>query len=143
MVGFFEKSRRVVVAAGFAAGLLAAGGAGAAQVQVKLSGSQEVPAVTTKATGTGVITVGSDKAVSGSVTTSGIEGTMAHIHEAAAGKNGPVIIPLEKKSADKWVVPEGAKFTDEQYKAYQAGDLYYNVHSAAHKAGEIRGQIKP
>jgi hypothetical protein len=40
-------------------------------------------------------------------------------------------------------VPAGAKFTDAQYKAYKAGDLYYNVHSDAHKGGEIRGQLKP
>jgi hypothetical protein len=117
--------------------------AAAAPVQVTLSGGQEVPAVTTSAKGTGTITVNSDKTVSGSVMTSGIQGTMAHIHEAAAGKNGPVIIPLQKKSAGEWVVPAGAKLTDAQYKAYEAGDLYYNVHSDAHKAGEIRGQIKP
>lgn len=140
----FQRSRRVVLAAGMAAGLMAAyGPASAAQMNVTLSGSQEVPAVTTTAKGSGVITVNSDKTVSGSVTTSGIDGTMAHIHEAAAGKNGPVIIPLQKKSANEWVVPAGAKLTDAQYKAYESGGLYYNVHSAAHKAGEIRGQIKP
>lgn len=140
----FQPSRRIVLAACLAAGLYGAcGPAAAAPVQVTLSGSQEVPAVTTSAKGTGTITVNSDKTVSGSVTTSGIQGTMAHIHEAAAGKNGPVIIPLQKKSASEWVVPAGAKLTDAQYKAYEADGLYYNVHSDAHKAGEIRGQIKP
>lgn len=140
----FQSTLHALVAAGLAAGLfVACGAAGAAQVKVSLSGNQEVPAVTTSAKGSGVITVNSDKSVSGSVMTSGIDGTMAHIHEAAAGKNGPVIIPLQKKSTDEWVVPAGAKLTDAQYKAYEAGDLYYNVHSAAHKAGEIRGQIKP
>jgi CHRD domain-containing protein len=33
--------------------------------------------------------------------------------------------------------------TADQYKAYQAGELYVNVHSEANKGGEIRGQIKP
>src|SRR3546814_14664797 len=108
MATIFGRSRRTLIAAGFAAGLLAAGYAGAAQVQVTLSGGQEVPAVTTKAAGTGSITVGDDKSVSGSVTTSGVVGPMAHIPQAAAGKNGPVIIPLEKKSANEWGVTASA-----------------------------------
>src|SRR5690349_4653431 len=63
-------------------------------VKVTLSGNTQVPPVQTKATGSGTITVGQDKSVSGSVTTKGVEGTAAHIHEAAPGKSGPVIIPL-------------------------------------------------
>src|SRR4051812_39696252 len=46
-------------------------------VKVALSGDKEVPPVQTKATGNGTITVGQDKSVSGSVTTSGVEGTAA------------------------------------------------------------------
>ena len=42
-----------------------------------------------------------------------------------------------------WTVPAGAKFTDAQYSAFQAGIFYVNVHSAANKDGEIRGQLKP
>jgi hypothetical protein len=40
-------------------------------------------------------------------------------------------------------VPEGSKLTDEQYAAFKAGNLYVNVHSAEHKGGEIRTQLKP
>ena len=111
--------------------------------KVELSGAQEVPPVMTSAAGSGTITVNADMSVSGSVTTSGVAGTMAHIHNAAAGKNGPVIIPLTKSGEHTWSVPAGAKLTDAQYKAYEAGDLYVNVHSAAHKGGEVRGQLKP
>jgi len=141
----FLKSRLAGLASsaiivGLAAGY---GGAQAAQSKVTLSGAHEVPAVTTSAKGNGTITVGDDKAVSGSVTTSGVVGTMAHIHEAAAGKNGPVIIPLEKKGDNQWAVPANAKLTDAQYKAYKEGNLYVNVHSAEHKGGEIRDQLKP
>lgn len=128
---------------GMLAALALAGTAVAADVKVTLSGGEEVPAVTTSASGTGTITIKDDKTVTGSVTTKGVMGTAAHIHLAPAGKNGPPIITLTKKSDNEWTVPEGSKLTDEQYAAYKAGSLYVNVHSAANKGGEIRGQLKP
>jgi hypothetical protein len=120
-----------------------AGVASAADVKVMLSGSQEVPAVTTSASGSGTITVGDDKSISGSVTTTGVAGTAAHIHLAAAGQNGPVAVPLTKSGDNGWAVPAGTKLTDAQFAAFKAGNLYVNVHSEANKGGEIRGQIKP
>lgn len=111
--------------------------------EIKLTGAEEVPAVTTQATGAGTITIKADKSVSGSVKTQGMKGVAAHIHLAPAGKNGPPIITLVKSSDDVWAVPEGAKLTDEQYASYQAGELYVNVHSPEHKGGEIRAQLKP
>jgi hypothetical protein len=112
-------------------------------VPVQLEGGQEVPPVQTGAHGSGAIDVAADGSVSGQVSTTGIQGTMAHIHRAAAGKNGPVVIPLEAGANGTWKVPAGAKLDAEQMKAYQAGELYVNVHSDAHKGGEIRAQIKP
>ena len=114
----------------------------AADVKVTLSGDQEVPPVKTEASGSGTITVNADKTVSGSVTTKGINATAAHIHEAAAGKNGGVIIPLTK-NGDTFSLAAGANLTDAQYAAFQKGDLYVNVHSAANPNGEIRAQLKP
>ena len=134
-----HSSRLSLVAA---ATLAFAGTALAQDMKVDLAGSQEVPPVKTAAKGSGTITVGSGGAVSGMVTTTGIDGTMAHIHEASAGKNGPIIIPLTK-DGNMWKVPAGAKLTDAQEKALKAGDLYVNVHSAAHPGGEIRAQLKP
>jgi hypothetical protein len=114
------------------------------EIKVNLTGDQEVPPVKTSASGSGTITIGADKSVSGSVMTKGIEGTAAHIHEGAPEKNGPVIIPLTKGSDNAtWSVPAGAKLTDPQYENFKAGNLYVNVHSAAHKGGEIRAQLKP
>jgi len=111
---------------------------------VKLTGAEEVPPVTTSASGSGTITVKDDRTVSGSVKTEGVAGMMAHIHLGKAGANGPVIITLTKSSdGNTWSVPAGAKLTDAQYDAYKSGGLYVNVHSAAHKGGEIRGQVKP
>ena len=111
---------------------------------VTLSGAEEVPPVTTPGSGSGTITVKDDKSVSGSVKITGFTATAAHIHNGAAGRNGPVIIPLTKSSdGDTWSVSAGAKLTDAQYEAYKAGNLYVNVHSAANKGGEVRAQLKP
>ena len=126
------------------AGIALAGiAARAADVAVKLTGDQEVPPVTSAATGLGTIVVKNDKTVSGSIKTTGIEGTVAHIHLAEPGKNGPPIITLTKTADNTWTVPPGSVLTDDQYKSFKDGNLYVNVHSAEHKAGEIRTQLKP
>jgi hypothetical protein len=125
----------------FAIGALAGAVASGAEVNVTLSGANEVPPVTTSASGKGTITIANDGAVSGSVTASGVAATMAHIHMGAEGKNGRPIITLQKKG-DTYEVPAGAKLSAEQMQAFKAGDLYINVHSDAHPSGEIRGQLK-
>jgi hypothetical protein len=110
---------------------------------LKLSGANQVPPVTTNATGSGSITVADDGTMSGSIKTTGVQGTMAHIHVAPAGKNGPVAIPLTKGADGTWSVPAGTKLTAEQMKNFKAGELYVNVHSDANKGGEIRAQLAP
>ena len=119
------------------------GSALAGSVKLKLTGAEETPPVTTAASGTGTITVAADQSVTGTVKTSGIEGTMAHIHVGAAGESGPPIITLDKGADGVWSVPAGSKLTDDQYASFKAGNLYVNVHSAQHKPGEIRAQMKP
>jgi hypothetical protein len=131
---------RIAVAILFASGF---GLASATDVRMLLTGAQEVPPVTTAAKGTGTITVAADNSVTGTVSTTGITGTAAHIHEGAPGKNGPPIITLEKGANGKWSVPAGSKLTDAQLNSFKTGNLYVNVHSAEHKGGEIRAQLKP
>lgn len=114
-----------------------------ADVGAALSGNEEVPPVMTSAKGTAVITVGSDMSIRGKVTTSGIVGTMAHVHLGAAGENGPALITLMKGAENEWMIPVGTKLSAEQYVAYKADKLYVNVHSEAHAGGEIRVQLKP
>jgi hypothetical protein len=111
-------------------------------MKVTLASDQEVPPVKGTGTGAGTITVGADKSVTGSVTTAGIAGTAAHIHEAASGKIGPVIIPLIK-SGDTYTVPAGTTLTDAQFASFQAGNLYVNVHTVPNPDGAIRGQLTP
>ena len=114
-----------------------------AEVRVLLAGNQEVPPVVSPASGSASFMVGADKSISGSVSTLSLAGTAAHIHEGTVSSNGPVIIPLTATSATVWTVPAGSVLTDAQYESYKNGRLYVNVHSAANKGGEIRGQLIP
>lgn len=109
-----------------------------------LNGANEVPAVTTTASGTGVLALNpTTNQISGFVKTAGITGTAAHIHEGAAGVAGGVIVPLTETPAGSgvWVVPAGRLLTTSQVASFNAGNLYFNVHSTANPGGEIRGQI--
>jgi len=115
---------------------------GSNAVGVKLSGAEEVPPVKTAAKGSGSFRLAEDGTITGSVSTEGVAGAAAHIHVGAKGRNGPVIVPLEKKG-DTYSVPAGRKLSDAQVKAFKAGELYVNVHSAKYKGGEVRAQIQP
>lgn len=141
--------RRVLIAA-LAASLLAlAGCAGVGESaksmetgqQVRLYGSSEVPPVDTAAYGTGVVNVMTDRKVTANISVIGMTATAAHLHDGAAGANGPVILPLSRISENAFVAPDGARLTEAQYAAYKAGRLYVNVHSAKHPGGEVRAQI--
>lgn len=114
-----------------------------APIETSLSGGQEVPPVKSLATGTSTIMVKDDKSVSGTIKTLGIKGTVAHIHQGATGMNGPHIVDLTMLSDGEWGIPPGTRLTDEQFQSLKDGNLYINVHSAEHKGGEIRAQLKP
>lgn len=115
---------------------------GMAGESVTLGGASEVPPVTTSATGSGTVTIGDDHNVSARITVSGMTATAAHIHEAAAGANGPVIVPLTMSGDNTFVAAPGAKLTASQHASYKAGRLYVNVHSAKNPGGEVRAQLK-
>ncbi|WP_428827466.1 CHRD domain-containing protein [Azonexus sp. IMCC34842] len=137
-----SRRRPLVRAAQFALLLIASASLHAEpSIAIPLNGSAEVPPVSTTATGSSQITVLPDRSVNGSVKISGMVPTMAHIHEAAVGKNGPPIITLLPAPNDSYAVPAGAKLTEAQYASYTAGKLYVNVHSAKYPDGEIRAQL--
>jgi hypothetical protein len=116
---------------------------GSGAMKVSLSPGEEVPpASKSEGKGSGSFRVTEDGTISGSVTTEGVKGTMAHIHQGAKGQNGPVILPLTK-SGDTYTVPEGKKLTQAQLDALKAGNLYVNVHSDQYKGGEVRAQLQP
>ena len=114
----------------------------AEDIELELTGAEEVPPVTSAGSGSGEISVADDGSVSGSVTTAGIMGTAAHIHVGAMGKNGPPAVTLTKNN-DMYTVPANTKLTAEQLESFKQGNLYVNVHTATNPGGELRGQLKP
>lgn len=66
--------------------------------------------------------------------------TMAHIHgPAEAGANAGVIVPLTVASPTQ--IAGTVTLTEAQVAELKAGKYYVNIHTAANKGGEIRGQI--
>ena len=123
---------------------LIAGAAQAATVHFSatLRGADEVPANTT--TGKGDVAASLDPATSTlsyTITYSGLSGpaTAAHFHgPAAPGANAaPVITMTSLTSPIKGVT----KLTAAQTSDLSAGKWYFNIHTAAHPTGEIRGQL--
>ncbi|HEX4524786.1 MAG TPA: CHRD domain-containing protein [Casimicrobiaceae bacterium] len=117
--------------------------AGSNTQTLTLSGANEVPPVVgSPMSGTATVTINPDRSVVVKVNVSGMTATASHIHEGAPGTNGPVIVPFTKTGDNTFASPDGAKLTESQYASYKAGNLYVNVHSAAHPIGEIRAPIK-
>lgn len=109
-----------------------------------LRGVQEVPPNVSTAVGSGTILIDpATRQMVAAITTSGIAGTSANIHEAAPGANGPVALPLGETVVASGVWATRATLTENQYTSLKAGNLYFNVRSAAYPEGEIRGQILP
>lgn len=111
----------------------------------RLDGQQEVPPVSSNATGTGVVSVSPDESrILVSLSWSGLNGaaTAGHIHQAPAGANGPVAFNLAPTAAASGSVVD-LQFlpTAQQMANGKANGWYFNLHTSANPAGEIRGQI--
>ena len=120
--------------------------AAAAEMKAKanLTGAAEVPGPgDNNGGGTVQVTLNSDKnEVCYDLTLTKIDdATAAHIHEGAAGKDGPVKVPFD---APKSGAAKGCKTADAAVvKDIMANpaNYYVNVHSTAHPKGAIRGQL--
>lgn len=107
-----------------------------------LNAATEVPPNPTAGTGTGTLAVDpTNRMMTATVTTTNVPGVAAHIHEAAVGVNGPILIHLTESAAGSGVWSATAQLTGAQLTALRAGNLYFNVHTAVYPDGQIRGQI--
>ena len=117
-------------------------------------GSPELPAYAAKlAPGAGITSSGSGAGVftfnpatrelGYTVTYKDLTGpaTMAHIHgPAEPGANAGVVVPFAAAASP---IVGVATLTEAQAAELIAGKYYVNIHTAANKGGEIRGQLKP
>lgn len=108
-----------------------------------LNGDQENPPVTTNARGYGYALVDYPNMDSllYLVMADGLLPTAAHVHKAAAGKNGPVLAGLSP-TALPGVYSGIMPISDDDLTLFFKDELYFNIHSAAHPGGEIRGQFQ-
>jgi hypothetical protein len=110
-----------------------------------LGAAEEVPPVATSAGGSGHLDVDNGNGnVSGSLTigtapTSTI--IVAHVLEGGRGVNGGIVIVLENAGGGVFSVPSGKALSAAQISTFSAGGFYFNVRTAEHPNGEIRGQI--
>ena len=109
-----------------------------------LSGAQEVPPVPGGGKGSAEFKLdAATKTLTWTVTYSGLTGdpVAAHIHgPAAPGANAGVEVPL---AVGKNPMTGSAVLTDAQINDLSTGKTYVNIHTAANKGGELRGQIMP
>lgn len=109
-----------------------------------LDGKSEVPANTEK--GTGMVSATLDtttKVLTYSVDYKDLTGaaTAAHFHAGAVGANGPPVVPVPAAAVAANPIKGTATLTDAQIAQFDAGGIYFNIHTAAHGPGEIRGQV--
>ena len=142
MTNSFVRSGLTALAC--AALLAAAAPAMAATVNLKadLKAASEVPPTDSKGSGSVTATFDtSSKQLTWKGSVSGLTGpaTAAHFHAGEAGKNGGVVVPIA--GADKGSFEGSATLTDAQASELMDGKWYVNIHTAANKGGEIRGQV--
>lgn len=127
--------------------------------EATLTGSAEVPPVSTTTTGSAFFTVDGDE-LDFNLGAQNITGAIAaHIHSGAPGEVGPPLVflfeapapgatiiagSLSSGSVDatKMIASSGVSY-DSLISLIRNGNAYVNVHTVAHPLGEIRGQIVP
>lgn len=117
-------------------------------ISARLSGAQEVPAVSTGATGVAGFLLNENRdSLFINISVANLSGpiTGIHVHEAAKGSNGGVVTNLSTFVSGNFIstVVTGTSLTNQMIANLLSGKYYVNVHTAANPNGEIRGQLEP
>jgi len=138
--------RASLTAVAFGGTLVLATSAFAESVPLKanLSAASEVPPVSSKATGTLTATYDpATKTLTYTITYSGLSGDpmAAHFHgPAPTGENAGVAVPINAPMSNP--IKGTTTLNDAQANELMAGKWYVNIHTAANKGGELRGQVE-
>jgi len=112
---------------------------------VAMTGANEVPPVSTTATGTTYLRLADDNTLYSKVVVADLEAgdawAAAHVHTGAVGVNGDVLIPLCGSAADFGITKTSA-LDAAVVTTLLTGEVYTNAHTTLHPAGIIRGQIR-
>jgi hypothetical protein len=125
-----------------------------APINLTLTGAEEVPPVTSPGTGTFRATPG-QASLAYTLSASGLSSnvTMAHIHSAPRGVNGPIVANIITTSTGTNSVNVSGTITQADLvgpmagnmtafmDALRAGTLYVNVHTTTNPGGEVRAQF--
>jgi hypothetical protein len=124
----------------------------AGEYSAQMTGSLETPPNTAAGQGTVTLTISGGK-LHYMITVGGLSGpaTMAHIHVGKPGVAGPPVLTFVIKNIAAGILADDSvDLTKEVSKGVSGdslktlldnGNAYANVHTAAHPAGEIRGQV--
>jgi hypothetical protein len=110
-----------------------------------LKGADETPP--NDSAGTGKVTATLDTGTNllkYKIAYSGLTGpaTAAHFHgPAAPGADGPPVVPVPTNALAS-PMRGSATLTVEQIGQLESGKWYFNIHTAAHPGGEVRGQVE-
>ena len=114
---------------------------------IAMNGTNEVPSVTTTATGVAIIRMTENKKLYVKVTIINLEAgdamTFAHIHSGSSTVSGPVILGFYSAAADFGTVKVLPLPVDNiLYNSILNDMLYVNAHSTLRGSGIVRGQIR-
>jgi len=124
-----------------------------------LIGTEEVPAVNSSGAGAAFFSLSPDgKSLNFEVRVANTTGIIfAHLHNAAEGENGPVVVTLipaqDPSGLENGVVVEGmikmedlsgpldGKMISDLVREINMGRIYVNIHTSSFPSGELRGQV--
>lgn len=141
---------RGLIFVGAFAGLAAVTSAQIVQFNATINGAQETPANSSPATGSAVMMYDVSKNTYDLIVTiNNLSNTIgnSHIHEAAAGTAGGVVVPFGGESLyarnGNTVTAEFKGTYSGNVKTLLSGGSYYNLHTSQFPGGEVRGQLIP